>query len=224
MNQNQYSQLVGLVRRTLQIAPIAFRTAMALTVITTCLTHAQTAVPQLGGTQISATGGSVNFHATTNVPALGIHGKSTALAVSVTVAAGTGELALERIDAHVPVSSLATGLSLRDRHMREQIFAAGTDTPDVRFTAPKVTCKLAADCSVEGVFAFHGVAKPLNVILKIREDGSKYKIAGQATVKLSDYGIDPPSQVGVRVKDEVRFTFDFNAPVPAQLLSQLGGR
>jgi polyisoprenoid-binding protein YceI len=51
----------------------------------------------------------------------------------------------------------------------------------------------------------------MTITSRIREESGKYRVTGTGTLKLSDYGIEPPSQLGVRVKDEVSIKFDFTA-------------
>jgi hypothetical protein len=40
--------------------------------------------------------------------------------------------------------------------------------------------------------------------LKVKPAGGAFKAAGEATVKLSDYDIAPPTQFGVKVSNEVK--------------------
>jgi polyisoprenoid-binding protein YceI len=170
--------------------------------------------PLLGGqlNEVAVTGGLVTFQAETNVSALTVHGKSSALEARVQIQRSEKDLILEKVDAVVSVQSLSTGMSIRDRHMRERVMAdGGGSTPDLRFTASKTVCGLNSECSIKGDFLLRGVARPMTITSRIREESGKYRVTGTGTLKLSDYGIEPPSQLGVRVKDEVSIKFDFTA-------------
>ena len=58
--------------------------------------------------------------------------------------------------------------------------------------------------------------------LKIKDEGAQFRASGDAVVKLSDYGIEQPSQFGVKSANEVQLHLDFVAkPAPAHMA--LGG-
>src|SRR5687768_5153610 len=73
---------------------------------------------------VEVSGGTCTFAVGTNVPAVNVHGKSTALHGRVRVRNGPDGPQLEQIDAAVPVESLRTGMGLRDSHMRKYVFTA----------------------------------------------------------------------------------------------------
>jgi polyisoprenoid-binding protein YceI len=120
---------------------------------------------------------------------------------------------VERLDATVPVSSLNTGMGVRDDHMRKYVFtAADGNTPDLRFVAENVTCAGAGrttTCPVVGQLAIRGVAKPFDIVAKIAHDGNTFRVAADGVVKLSTYGIEPPSQLGVHTEDAVKLHLEF---------------
>ena len=166
---------------------------------------------------IAVQSGTTTFVATTNVSAISIKGKSTSLDARVTLSKGQDGLQLEQIEARLPVKTLATGMGLRDEHMRRYIFTtADGKIPDVTFQGQNVACSAynsghETTCQVTGSLTIRGVARPFTVPLKVRENGSAFKAAGEGTVKLSDYGIAPPTELGVKTNDEVRLRFDFTA-------------
>ena len=45
--------------------------------------------------------------------------------------------------------------------------------------------------------------------LKVRADGSAFRAAGDGIVKLSDYGIEQPSQFGVKTSNEIQLHLEF---------------
>jgi hypothetical protein len=49
------------------------------------------------------------------------------------------------------------------------------------------------------------------VTLEIEQNGEAYRVKGSGQVTLSAYGIERPSQFGVRTEDEVRIRVDFSA-------------
>jgi polyisoprenoid-binding protein YceI len=165
---------------------------------------------------VEVRGGNVVFDVGTNVPALGVHGKSGALQGQARLRQDGGRVVLEAIDAVVPVKSLGTGIGQRDEHMRKHIFTtADGQTPDLHFVADAVACPAPAGresvCPVAGQLTVRGTARPFNLTLKVRPEGSGYRAAGDGMLKLSDWGIERPSQLGVKTDDEVKLHLEFTA-------------
>jgi polyisoprenoid-binding protein YceI len=134
------------------------------------------------------------------------------------------------VEASIPVKSILTGMAIRDEHMRRYIFTT-TDgkTPDLRFEAAETACAAQSGrssefiCQVSGSLAIRGVARPFSMPLKIRAESTAYRAAGEATVKLSDYGIEQPSQFGVKTADEVQLHIEFSGKEAAAKVAS-GGR
>jgi polyisoprenoid-binding protein YceI len=174
--------------------------------------------------------GLASFEAPTNMPGVEVKGKSNALSAHVDMTRENNTLVLQQIKATLPVKSLATGMKVRDEHMRKYIFTtADGKEPDLQFTAEPVTCPEAVHeftCSISGTFSMRGVARPISMQLHVKEQGGSapaFRATGDAIVKLSDYGIDPPSQFGVKPSNEVKFHLDFTAKQTVDVASSLGG-
>jgi polyisoprenoid-binding protein YceI len=168
---------------------------------------------------VEVRGGTASFDVDTNMPALSVHGKSNGLEGRVRVRRGPEGPQLEQIEAKMPVETLQTGLKLRDEHMRKYIFTTSDgQTPDVRFVAEKATCSGSgkeSTCQVAGDLTIRGTAKPFTIALKVTENNGTFRATGDSVVKLSTYGIEKPSQLGVRTEDEVKLKLDFTArPAP----------
>lgn len=175
--------------------------------------------------------GKVAFDVATNVPALGVHGKSADLEGRARVRHDQGNLVLEEIEAVVPVKTLETGLALRDEHMKKYVFTTPDGKqPDVRFAATRVSCPAVAggqgSCRVAGELSIRGVARPFEMALKLSEAGGGFRAGGDGVVKLSAYGIDRPSQFGVTTSDEITLHIEFAAkPAGTQVSANArGGR
>ena len=123
---------------------------------------------------------------------------------------------LEQIEASLSVKSIGTGMKLRDEHMRKYVFTTDTgEVPDVRFVGDKAECsKVSANqstCQVAGSLTIRGTARPFSIALKVKEDGDRFHASGDSVVRLSAYGIEPPSQLGVTTSDEVKLRLEFTA-------------
>jgi polyisoprenoid-binding protein YceI len=165
---------------------------------------------------VEVRGGVASFDANTNISAVTIHGKSTALQAHMTVRRDADALTVESIDVVLPIKTLTTGMGLRDEHMRKYIFTtASGSVPDLKFSAQHASCPAPAQsrdlaCQVSGNLEIRGVSRPFTMGIKVKEDGShELHAKGDAVVKLSDFGIGAPSELGVRTLDEVKIHLDF---------------
>jgi len=166
----------------------------------------------------------------TTVPGISVKGKSTALEARAVVERVPDGLRLENVEASIPVKSILTGMAMRDEHMRRYIFTtADGKTPDLRFEAAEAACAAQSgrgsefSCQVSGSLTIRGVARPFSIPLKIRAQSGVYRATGESTVKLSDYGIEQPSQFGVRTADEVQLHIEFSGKEGAAKIAS-GGR
>jgi len=188
--------------------------------VSTTITGIAAQAPSGASTPVEVRGGTASFDVGTNVPALSVHGKSTALEARGTIRPGADGPQLEQIEATVPVKTLGTGMNLRDEHMRKYVFTtADGQTPDVKFSGKQAACSKTGSnqstCDVTGDLSIRGTARPFSISLKVTEDHDSYRASGDGVVKLSAYGIPQPSQLGVHTDDEIKLRLDFTArPAP----------
>jgi polyisoprenoid-binding protein YceI len=173
-------------------------------------------------TSIEVHGGTVTFDASTNVSAISVHGKSSALEGHARVRQTEQGLAIEAVEASVSVSTLATGMGLRDSHMRKYVFTtADGQVPDVKLDAGHAVCSPSAShdmtCQLSGNLEIRGVLRPFTVALKVSESGGTFRAAGDADVKLSAYQIERPSQLGVQTADDVKLHLEFTGRPAANM-------
>ena len=170
------------------------------------------------GAAVEVAGGAISFQVATNLPAIRVHGTSNQLQARATLRDRNDRIALVDIEAAVPVMSLSTGLGLRDDHMRTYIFKTSDgNLPDVRLVAAAVECAPGAqsqvECPVSGELAIRGTSRPFSMTLTVKPQKDTYRVAGDAVVKLSDYGISAPSQLGVTTRDDVKLHLEFTARI-----------
>lgn len=167
-------------------------------------------------TPIEVRGGTASFDVGTNVPALSVHGKSTAVEAHGRIRPTAQGPQLEHIEATVPVNTLVTGMGLRDEHMRKYVFTTSDgQTPDLKFVATNAACEKTggnqSTCRVAGNLSIRGAARPFTIAMKVTESGDSYRASGDGIVKLSDYGIPQPSQLGVHTDDEIKLRLELTA-------------
>src|SRR3954463_6894898 len=146
-------------------------------------------------TPIEIRGGTASFDVGTNVPALSVHGKSTAVEARGRIRPTAQGPQLEQIEASVPVNTLVTGMGLRDEHMRKYVFTTSDgQVPDLKFTADKAECSAGATatCQLTGQMWIRGAMRPFAMALKVTKAGDTFRAAGDTTVKLSTFGIERP--------------------------------
>lgn len=124
----------------------------------------------------------------------------------------TGKIDLETgiIDFYLDLTTLETGISKRDRDMRETLetddypfaeFYGELNTPfNPDSTAQKVT--------VAGTFKIHGVEKDTSYTGTLNMTPQGLKLSAEWVLKLDDYDIEPPSLLFVKVDQEQRIEIE----------------
>jgi polyisoprenoid-binding protein YceI len=117
--------------------------------------------------------------------------------------------------AEVPVASLATGIALRDKHLRSNDWLAAARYPTIGFRSTAARRLEGDRWRLEGLFSLHGVERPLIVNAEVRRipaeiarqglgKGEWIKIDAPFEIRLSDFGVAIPSRLGARVSDTWR--------------------
>ena len=114
----------------------------------------------------------------------------------------------------VQLTALSTGMSLRDKHMKEKYLEVQkfpdaelvVNRADLKFPAAGETKKEEAN----GTLKLHGVNKGTKFKYTVTKDGEVYKVTGTLKVSMKDHDIPEPSYLGVKVKDEVDVSVQFN--------------
>jgi polyisoprenoid-binding protein YceI len=188
-----------------------------IAVVITAFAWVSTPVAAGDTTNLQVRGGGVKFEARTNVSAIRVHGESNAMSAELMLRHDANGVEVENLRAVVDPKTISTGMSLRDQHMRKRIFAANNDQlPELEFVTAKGSCPALPQgsevrCRLAGNLSIRGVVRPFEMDLKVRNDGKAYRVSGDAIVKLSNFGIEPPCQLGVCVTDEVKLRLEVQA-------------
>ena len=115
----------------------------------------------------------------------------------------------------VPLAGLQTGISLRDRHMREKYLHVDK-YPDAVLELPWSGVKLPEDGQTSqgtaaGKMSLHGKSKDVQVKYRIVRTGNRYQVTGNVPLNLKDYEIDVPSYFGVTVQPDIEASASFTA-------------
>lgn len=113
----------------------------------------------------------------------------------------------------IRTASLRTGDESRDRDMRRVLEA--DKHPEIRFTIGAVEPSFnsitpGADVllTVKGGLALRGVERPLTFLARARLRDDRIWVRGESKIRLTDFGITPPSRFFLAVGDQVSLSFD----------------
>lgn len=94
----------------------------------------------------------------------------------------------------------------RDANMYEAM--ESDKFPKASFEIKEVLSKGGENVTLKGMMSLHGVTKPMNFEGSVSEEGSKVRIKAKSTMKMSDFGINPPKMVFLTVRDQVDLSVD----------------
>src|SRR5262249_36771947 len=114
----------------------------------------------------------------------------------------------------VPLASMKTGISIRDKHMHEK-YLQTPNYPTAELNVPRSALKIPADGAnssgdAAGTLALHGKSKPINFHYTGTREGSKLKVKGTMHLNMNDFGIEVPVYLGVTVKPDVDVAAQFD--------------
>ncbi len=111
-----------------------------------------------------------------------------------------------------PLTGLETGISLRDKHLKDAINAGKhpkaileVKRSDLKFPEDKKS----VEASATGSFTLNGTKKPLTFNYKVNRTGSDYHVQGLATVDITNFNLEKPCYLGVCVDKDVKIKVKF---------------
>lgn len=119
----------------------------------------------------------------------------------------------ENIVITVPLANLSTGITLRDRHMKEKYLEV-QKYPSAVLTVARSSLRLPAgndkvDADVQSSVTLHGQTHPVSVHYEVKKDGASLSARGKFHINMHDFGIAVPSYLGITVKPDVDVTANF---------------
>lgn len=134
-----------------------------------------------------------------------VHGTTKDLDCTVDLSRDT---VTSKIRVSADVLTFDSGNSNRDSHAMEVV--EYRKYPKVSFASTSI--KPAQDgYDVAGDLTFHGRTRPVNFHVVPKRTADRIEIAGQFTVKLTEFGVKRPSLMLVPVKDDLTIRFDLFA-------------
>lgn len=122
----------------------------------------------------------------------------------------TGELSVE-------LATIDTGISLRNEHLREKYLQVARGPGFDKAVLSEIRVDDAADAGFDGRSAFtgtlslHDARRQVTGTAVIRQLGSAVRVEASFPLALTDFGIEPPSYLGVGVANKVLVKVLFTA-------------
>ncbi len=123
---------------------------------------------------------------------------------------GTINLKKQSANFHLPLKTLKTGISMRDRHMRSTL---ETDKyPEAHFKG-KIISEFpkpgnSSQVTVNGVFTIHGETHPIQVAGKVTQKNQKIRVKASFPLNITDYGMERPGFWFAKVNDKHTITIN----------------
>lgn len=113
----------------------------------------------------------------------------------------------------VPLSQLTTGIALRDKHMKEK-YLETEKYPDAELTVPRWSIRFPEEGQkmsawTMGTLKMHGQSKEVKVFYKATRAGATYNVDGTTELKITDFGIELPSHLGLSLQPDVSIEMHF---------------
>lgn len=109
----------------------------------------------------------------------------------------------------VQMKTYATGISLRDRHMKDKYLevekyqVATLDVKEISLAKADLQKNPETTAAFVGTLELHGVQKPVQGEFTLKPTPGGYTVQAKFSLKLSDYSISVPTFAGVTVADHV---------------------
>jgi polyisoprenoid-binding protein YceI len=113
----------------------------------------------------------------------------------------------------VPVSTLRTGIAMRDKHLQGAMWLNAARNPNITFKGTSAKKLKKGRYRVWGTLTMRGISRPMSVDLRVRQipssvasraglgKGNWLRVRGRFTVKLSAHGIKIPGMAAAKVND-----------------------
>ncbi|QJW88186.1 YceI family protein [Spirosoma taeanense] len=111
----------------------------------------------------------------------------------------------ESVAVSVKVASFDSDNNNRDSHALEVL--DGLKYPNVTFVSSDVKAGDNGALTARGNLTFHGVTKPVTLQAVRKEAGGKMILTGEFPINISDYNVERPSLMGLKIEDQMTLRF-----------------
>lgn len=112
----------------------------------------------------------------------------------------------------VPLATLQTGIGRRDKDMKDKLQV--DRFPAAELKVQRAALKFPDDgkevgASAPATLSLHGQTRPVTIGYKARRAGSSYSVQGSTAIDMRDFGIEPPTRLGLKVQPQVAIAVRF---------------
>jgi polyisoprenoid-binding protein YceI len=117
------------------------------------------------------------------------------------------------------LDALDTGIELRNSHMKEKYLEiAKHPTSELKITELKLPAANAGKVKAEaipfaGTLKLHGVEKPVKGTVTVDNSATEANLTFEFSLQTTDFAIDVPSYLGIKVTDAVKVTTKISGPI-----------
>lgn len=113
----------------------------------------------------------------------------------------------------VKLAGLKTGMDLRDEHTRKALETDKFPSSELKIGRDKLKFPSGGESTGEatGSLKLHGQSKDVKIRYTATPKGDGFDVKGKARINMEDFGIKPPTYLGVGVKPEVDIDVSFSA-------------
>ena len=113
----------------------------------------------------------------------------------------TGEKGVNAVRVTVPAEQLDCGNGTMNEHMRKALKVADNKTIEFRLSDYDVTRSAdGISGTIDGTLALGGVTKPITMKAEGKPEGGMLRITGAYALKMTEYGLKPPTLMFGRIK------------------------
>jgi polyisoprenoid-binding protein YceI len=157
----------------------------------------------------TAKSGKIEFTVGSNLPMVTVKGSSSAVTGGGEATVHENSATIRNLHFEVDPKTFKTGLSLRDSHMCEKVFATSSGVmPKIVLKAGSFEAKMNPQTQKwEGAFraqvTMRGVTRPVSFRATAEKKGDSALVRAEGTVRISEFGVETISYSGAAVDDEV---------------------
>ena len=118
--------------------------------------------------------------------------------------------AINQVAVSLKLDTFDSGNANRDSHALEVMEAL--KYPKVVFTSNAIKA-VNNTLTAEGNLTFHGITKPVKMVVTREDSANKIVLEGKFDILLSEFQVERPSLFGVKTKDEVKMHFKVAFPL-----------
>ena len=147
--------------------------------------------------------------------------KTSSLSGTLTLGSGAAKPTSLKGELSVELTTIDTGISLRNQHLREKYLQVAKGTGFDKASFSEIRVSEATGGEFEGRSAFtgslvlHNMKRQVTGTAEIRRLGTSVRVEATFPVTLTDFGIEPPEYLGVGVANRVMVKVQFSATLQA---------